>query len=132
LGVVHQVLTAVATGGASAELEEGGALAADAGEAAQAAEGAQAAEAAEGAQAAESAETAEGTEATEASECPSCRYEDTTTGNSIPNRTTDITRSEFEQNLRDSGFNETVSKDGKVSIFDNGAGQRYTLRDYSN
>jgi hypothetical protein len=67
-----------------------------------------------------------------APECPSCRYEDTTTGNSIQNRTTDVTRSEFEKNLNGSGFNKTVSKDGHVSIFDNGVGQRYTLRNYSN
>jgi hypothetical protein len=63
--------------------------------------------------------------------CPSCGYEDTTTGNSVPNRTTDVTRSDFEQNLRDSGYNESVSKDGKVSNFDNGT-QRYSVRDYSN
>lgn len=53
-----------------------------------------------------------------------------TKGTSIPNRQTKVTRMEFESNLISSGFTKTLSKDGKVSIFDNGK-TKYTVRDFS-
>lgn len=46
----------------------------------------------------------------------------------VPNRGTDISKSEFETNLRKNGWNEKLSDDGKVNIFtkDN---KKYTTRD---
>ncbi|WP_236716181.1 polymorphic toxin type 10 domain-containing protein, partial [Leptospira interrogans] len=46
----------------------------------------------------------------------------------VPNRGTDVSKSEFEMNLRKNGWNEKLSDDGKVNIFtkDN---KKYTTRD---
>uniref|UniRef100_UPI00036CBAD5 RHS repeat-associated core domain-containing protein n=1 Tax=Leptospira interrogans TaxID=173 RepID=UPI00036CBAD5 len=46
----------------------------------------------------------------------------------VPNRGTDVSKSEFETNLRKNGWNEKLSDDGKVNIFtkDN---KKYTTRD---
>lgn len=60
----------------------------------------------------------------------SSKYQDITTGNSVPNRATDVTRAEFERNLTDGGWMRTTSKDGKVSIFEKD-GASYRIRDTS-
>jgi RHS repeat-associated protein len=56
------------------------------------------------------------------------RYDDVTTGRSIPNRATNVSRAEFGKNLEAKGFAKTVSKDGKVTIFEKG-GVKYTVRE---
>lgn len=59
------------------------------------------------------------------------KYENKTEGNSITNVETDVTKAEFEANLRNDGWTQTVSKDGKADIFTKD-GERYTVRDESN
>jgi hypothetical protein len=54
-------------------------------------------------------------------------YIDKTTGNSIHNRQTNITRTEFEQNLINEGYSSSTSKDGEVTILEKGK-NRYTVR----
>ena len=56
------------------------------------------------------------------------QYEDITKGSSVPNRKVNLTRAEFEQNLSSQGYTKIQSKDGKVTIFQNGNGDKYTLR----
>ncbi|MFM0054013.1 DUF6531 domain-containing protein [Paraburkholderia phytofirmans] len=58
-------------------------------------------------------------------------YEDTTTGNSVRNIKTDVEKAEFEANLVESGYAQTLSKDGKADIFTKD-GARYTVRNESN
>jgi hypothetical protein len=53
---------------------------------------------------------------------------DITRDGSVPNRQTEVKRAEFERQLTDSGYNKSVSKDGKVTIYDRGQ-ERYVLRD---
>lgn len=56
------------------------------------------------------------------------KYVDITKGGSVANRATDVTRSQFERNLTDAGWNRSISKDGKVSIFEKD-GSKYVVRD---
>jgi hypothetical protein len=56
------------------------------------------------------------------------RYEDVTTGRSVANRATNVSRADFAKNLESNGFTKTVSEDGKVTIFQKN-GMKYTLRD---
>ena len=58
----------------------------------------------------------------------SSKYENITKGRSVQNRGTDVSREEFEQNLRDAGWNESKSADGKTTIFEKD-GARYAVRD---
>ena len=58
-------------------------------------------------------------------------YTDITTGGSIRNIRTDVGKAEFEANLVESGYMQTLSKDGKSDIFTKGESQ-YTVRDESN
>jgi YD repeat-containing protein len=58
-------------------------------------------------------------------------YTDITTGGSIRNIRTDVGKAEFEANLVESGYVQTLSKDGKADIFTKGDSQ-YTVRDNSN
>ncbi|WNC91881.1 DUF6531 domain-containing protein [Paraburkholderia sp. FT54] len=58
-------------------------------------------------------------------------YEDITAGNSIRNIRTDVEKAEFEANLVESGYVQTLSKDGKADIFTKD-GARYTVRNESN
>jgi hypothetical protein len=58
-------------------------------------------------------------------------YEDITTGNSVRNIKTDVEKAEFEANLVESGYAQTLSKDGKADIFTKD-GARYTVRNESN
>ena len=55
------------------------------------------------------------------------RYEDMTTGRSVVNRGTNVSRAELGKNLEANGFAKTVSKDGKVTIFEKD-GLKYTVR----
>lgn len=56
-------------------------------------------------------------------------YDDLTrAGSRFANRATDVTKSQFEKNLIDSGFTRSVSKDGKAIILEKD-GARYILRD---
>jgi RHS repeat-associated protein len=56
-------------------------------------------------------------------------YEDVTrAGSKFPNRATDVTMSQFERNLINSGFTRSLSRDGKVAILEK-QGVRYILRD---
>ena len=56
-------------------------------------------------------------------------YDDVTrAGSRYANRATDVTKSQFQKNLVDSGFARTVSKDGKVIILPKD-GAKYILRD---
>jgi YD repeat-containing protein len=59
------------------------------------------------------------------------KYENITEGNSITNIETDVTKAEFEANLRNDGWTQTLSKDGKADIFTKD-GVRYSVRDESN
>jgi len=52
-------------------------------------------------------------------------------GARTPNIRTDVPRSEFEDNLLDSGFTKGTSKDQKVNIFTKGD-KKFTTRDFSN
>lgn len=52
----------------------------------------------------------------------------TAAGSRFSNRVTDVTRDQFEKNLLDSGFSQTLSKDGKAIILGKD-GARYSLRD---
>jgi RHS repeat-associated protein len=56
------------------------------------------------------------------------RYDDVTTGRSVANRATNVSRGDFAKNLESNGFTKTVSKDAKVTIFQKD-GVKYTLRD---
>jgi hypothetical protein len=58
-------------------------------------------------------------------------YTDITTGRSMRNIRTDVGKAEFKANLVESGYMQTLSKDGKSDIFTKGEGQ-YTVRDESN
>ena len=55
------------------------------------------------------------------------RYEDVTKGRSVTNRSIDATRSEMETNLADAGFTPTMSRDGKVVIYEKD-GVQYVFR----
>src|SRR6266702_4834533 len=58
-------------------------------------------------------------------------YTDITTGNSVRNIRTDIGKAEFEANLVESGYAQTVSKDGRTDILTKGD-IKYTVREQSN
>ena len=58
-------------------------------------------------------------------------YTDITTGGSIRNVRTDVGKAEFEANLVESGYVQSLSKDGKADIFSKD-GARYTVREDSN
>lgn len=58
-------------------------------------------------------------------------YEDITVGDSVRNIETDVGKAEFEANLRNDGWEQTMSKDGKMDIFTKD-GNRYGVRDQSN
>jgi RHS repeat-associated protein len=55
-------------------------------------------------------------------------YTDATKPNSLPNRATNVTRAEFEENLSSAGWTKAVSKDGQVTIYTKD-GARYVVRD---
>jgi hypothetical protein len=56
-------------------------------------------------------------------------YDDVTrAGSRYVNRATDVTKSQFEKNLIDSGFTRAISKDGKAIILQKD-GAKYILRD---
>jgi hypothetical protein len=59
---------------------------------------------------------------------PNSKYDRTTKGRSVENRHTNVARQEFEQNLRENGWRESKSADGKVTIFEKD-GAKYVLRD---
>ena len=60
---------------------------------------------------------------------PSSKYEDITSpGSRYANRGTDVSKSQFEENLSDSGWSKSTSQDGRVSIYTKG-GARYVVRD---
>ena len=56
------------------------------------------------------------------------KYEDTTKGNSVPNKTTDVSRADFERNLTNDGWTKRMSADGKATIYEKD-GARYVVRD---
>jgi YD repeat-containing protein len=58
-------------------------------------------------------------------------YTDITAGRSVRNIKTDVEKAEFEANLVESGYAQTLSKDGKADIFTKGD-KTYTVRDESN
>ncbi|HZZ91124.1 MAG TPA: RHS repeat-associated core domain-containing protein [Usitatibacter sp.] len=58
-------------------------------------------------------------------------YIDSTEGRSVPNRTTNISRDDFEKNLTEAGWEKSVSKDGQAAVFQKD-GAKYSLRDFSN
>lgn len=58
------------------------------------------------------------------------KLDDITTPGSITNKKTDVTKSEFESNLVDSGFKQSTSKDGGANIFTKGD-KKFTTRDSS-
>lgn len=58
-------------------------------------------------------------------------YTDITVGRSTRNIQTDVGKAEFEANLRNDGWIQSLSKDGKADIFTK-EGARYTVRDESN
>jgi hypothetical protein len=60
--------------------------------------------------------------------CDVSKYEDITVGGSIQNRLTNVTHTEFGDNLVANGFSRIVSKDGKVLIYTKD-GVKYTLRE---
>lgn len=49
----------------------------------------------------------------------------------VENRATDVKRSDFENNLQDSGFTKSQSRDGQVTNFESG-NIKYTVRDKAN
>jgi hypothetical protein len=55
-------------------------------------------------------------------------YLDVTKGASVANRATNVTRTEVEQSLTESGWVQSISKDAKVSIFEKD-GARYVVRE---
>jgi hypothetical protein len=61
---------------------------------------------------------------------PASRHEDTTRGRSVHHRSTNVTKSEFEQNHRDAGWTEKKSQDGLVNVFEKD-GAKYATRDTS-
>jgi YD repeat-containing protein len=58
-------------------------------------------------------------------------YTDITTGGSVRNIRTDVGKAEFEANLVESGYVQSLSKDGRADIFSKD-GARYTVREDSN
>jgi hypothetical protein len=54
-----------------------------------------------------------------------------TEGSSVRNVETDVSKAEFEANLRNEGWTQTLSKDGKTDIFTKGD-LKYTVREHSN
>lgn len=58
-------------------------------------------------------------------------WTDATEGFSVRNVETDVTKAEFEANLRNEGWMQTLSKDGKTDIFTKGD-LKYTVREHSN
>lgn len=58
------------------------------------------------------------------------QYKNVTKGKSIHNRELNITKREFELNLRVSGWKESTSKDGKVNIYTKN-GAKYITRNFS-
>ncbi|MEO6982415.1 MAG: RHS repeat-associated core domain-containing protein, partial [Edaphobacter sp.] len=54
-------------------------------------------------------------------------YKNVTTGSSVGNIATDVSQEEFESNLMNSGWKQSISKDGEVNIFIKD-GARYTVR----
>ncbi|WP_240132521.1 RHS repeat-associated core domain-containing protein [Shewanella cutis] len=59
------------------------------------------------------------------------KYENITkSGSKLPNFKTDVPKSAFEKNLKDNGFSQSTSKDGRVNNFTKGD-DRYSTRDYS-
>lgn len=58
-------------------------------------------------------------------------YTDITVGRSTKNIETDVGKAEFEANLRDNGWAQTLTKDGKMDIFTKN-GNRYGVREDSN
>ncbi|MFM0076942.1 DUF6531 domain-containing protein [Paraburkholderia sediminicola] len=58
-------------------------------------------------------------------------YKDITVGDSVRNIETDVGKAEFEANLRNDGWTQSLSKDGKMDIFTKD-GNRYGVRDQSN
>jgi hypothetical protein len=57
-------------------------------------------------------------------------WADATEGYSVRNVETDVTKAEFEANLRNDGWVQTLSKDGKTDIFTKGD-RKYTVRENS-
>jgi hypothetical protein len=58
------------------------------------------------------------------------RYDDVTRAGSVENRATNVSRADFGKNLEAQGFTRSVSKDGKVTIYQKD-GVKYTIRDTS-
>jgi hypothetical protein len=59
--------------------------------------------------------------------CDSSDYIDVTKSKRTHNRETDVTRTDFENNLMKEGFTKSTSKDGKANIFEKGD-TKYTTR----
>ncbi len=63
---------------------------------------------------------------------PKSGYVDTKEGRSIPNRTTDVTKDDFEAGLKEAGYTGQPSKDGKTTQFEKPASSTtYGTRDTS-
>jgi hypothetical protein len=61
----------------------------------------------------------------------SSKYEDITSKRSrYTNKSTDVTKVEFEKNLLENGWTKSISKDGKTIILEKD-GAKYVLRDFS-
>jgi len=60
--------------------------------------------------------------------CDVSKYDDITTGGSKQNRLTNVTHTEFGDNLVANGFSRTASADGKVLIYRKD-GVKYTVRE---
>ena len=58
----------------------------------------------------------------------STKYENKTGKESVHNRETDVNKSQFEKGLKESGYDKTQSKDGKVENYTKGD-KKYTVRD---
>jgi len=59
----------------------------------------------------------------------SSKYEDiTSSGSRYTNKSTNVTKSEFGENLLNNGWTKSISKDGKTTIFQKD-GAKYVLRD---
>jgi RHS repeat-associated protein len=76
------------------------------------------------------AEAARAVEEAAIAEGKASRYIDKTEGSSVANRATNVSREEFEKSLAESGWERSVSQNGKVSIFQKD-GAKYTVRDFS-
>jgi len=59
---------------------------------------------------------------------PNSEYVRKTKGRSVENRSTNVGKNEFKRNLRESGWKESVSKDGQSTIFEKD-GARYVVRE---